>query len=124
MDHKNEQISFEFDEWLGIARRDPDAFEKMRRSAIDSVISQAPPANQQRLRCLQWRIDQERRRARTPLAACIRISQMMWESVTGQGGLLQALRRLQGYPEAHDGVIGDVPRLPREAVVVDLSERL
>ncbi len=122
---QRDSSSFEFDKWAGMAADDPDTFEAMRRAAIDEVIASAPESSQPRLRGLQWRIDQERRRARTPLAACIRISQMMWESVTGESGLLRALRRLQGITDggAADAVVGDVPRLPREAVVVSLAER-
>ncbi|MGB5254986.1 MAG: hypothetical protein WBN68_19940, partial [Sedimenticolaceae bacterium] len=41
--------------------------------------------------------DQERSLARTPLAACLRISSMMWRQVLGPGGLndrLDDLRRV------------------------------
>ncbi len=116
--------SIEFETWAELAENDPPAFEDLRQAAIDEAIQQAPASSRQRLRGLQWRIDQERRRARTPLAACIRISQMMWESVTGNGGLLQALRGLQGVgDESADMAMGDIPRLPREAVVVSLADR-
>ena len=84
----------DFDHWSAIASSDPERFEQMRQAVIDEVISRAPQRQQQRLRCLQWRIDQERRLAHTPLAACIRISTMMWDQVTGQGGLIQALKHL------------------------------
>ncbi len=122
---KNEAFSsVEFEAWADLAENDPPAFEDLRQAAIEEAIQQAPAGSQQRLRGLQWRIDQERRRARTPLAACIRISQMMWESVTGDGGLLQALRGLQAASnEPADMAMGDIPRLPREAVVVSLAER-
>ncbi len=116
--------TIEFEAWAELAENDPPAFEDLRQAAIEEAIQQAPLGSQQRLRGLQWRIDQERRRARTPLAACIRISQMMWESVTGDGGLLQALRGLQGVGnESADMAMGDIPRLPREAVVVSLADR-
>jgi hypothetical protein len=78
-----------------MARTDPDAFERMRLAAIESVIESAPLENQQRLRRLQWRIDQERRLARTPMAACLRISRMMWRTVLGEGGLQQRFSELQ-----------------------------
>lgn len=85
----------DFDHWSAIADSDPEQFEQMRQAVIDEVIARAPERQQQRLRCLQWRIDQERRLAGTPLAACIRISDMMWDQVTGPSGLLQALHRLK-----------------------------
>ena len=59
---------------------------KIRRSssaggeaAIRAVIEQAPPEHRARLRQLQFRIDLERRRAKTPLGATVRLQSMMWE---------------------------------------------
>lgn len=85
----------DFDTWSELARNDPEAFEKMRLEAIAAVIESAPEANRERLRRLQWRIDQERRLAHTPLAACMRISRMMWRSVLGPGGLQDRFAELQ-----------------------------
>lgn len=85
----------DFETWAQLAREDPEAFEARRREAIAELIESAPERSRERLRCLQWRIDQERRLARTPLAACMRISQMMWRSVLGEGGLQQRLDELQ-----------------------------
>jgi hypothetical protein len=85
----------DFETWARLAKEDPDAFEQRRLEAIAEVIESAPEHSRERLRCLQWRIDQERRLARTPLAACVRISQMMWRSVLGDGGLQQRLGDLQ-----------------------------
>jgi hypothetical protein len=67
----------------------------MRLAAIQAAIDGAPEANRERLRRLQWRIDQERRLARTPLAACIRISRMMWRAVLGPNGLRDRVAELQ-----------------------------
>ena len=77
----------DFDTWSAVARTDPQTFEEMRLAAIQAAIDSAPEANRERLRRLQWRIDQERRLARTPLAACVRISRMMWHRVLGPNGL-------------------------------------
>ena len=81
----------EFDHWAQMAIADPDAFEARRSHLIEAFISSVPPERQPRLRGLQWRIDQVRRSARTPLASCIRISRMMWDSVLGEGGLHEVL---------------------------------
>lgn len=81
----------EFDHWARLAVVDPDAFEARRSRLVEDFISSVPPERQLRLRRLQWRIDQIRRRARTPLAACIHISRMMWDSVLGDGGLHETL---------------------------------
>jgi len=84
----------DFDQLSELATQNPDLFENLRRQAIDDVIAKAPQAQRHRLRCLQWRIDQERRRSASALGACIRISRMMWESVAGRGGLLDHLDRV------------------------------
>ena len=81
----------EFDHWAHLAVADPDAFEARRSRLIEAFISSVPAERQPRLRGLQWRIDQVRRTARTPLASCIRISRMMWDSVLGAGGLHEVL---------------------------------
>ncbi len=81
----------EFDHWAQLAVADPDAFEARRSRLIEDFISSVPAERQPRLRGLQWRIDQIRRSSRTPLASCIRISRMMWDSVLGEGGLHEVL---------------------------------
>jgi hypothetical protein len=91
-----------FNEWFKLAEQDPSAFESIRRTLIDELIESAPTEQQQRLRCLQWRIDQERRRSSSPLGACIRMSNMMWERVTGKNGLLENVGRLRGIEHSQD----------------------
>jgi hypothetical protein len=86
------QYAFDFGCWMRLARSDPQAFERRRREVLEAVIRQAAPARRHRLEGLQCRIDLERRRARTPMAACLRLSSMMWESVNDE--LAPALRRL------------------------------
>ncbi|MCB1790968.1 MAG: DUF3135 domain-containing protein [Gammaproteobacteria bacterium] len=93
-DKKTAEI--DFDTWSEVARTNPEAFEAMRLKAIEDVIAGAPEHNRERLRRLQWRIDQERRLARTPMAACMRISRMMWRAVLGPNGLNDRLAELQG----------------------------
>ncbi len=82
----------DFDEWQALARSDPEAFEVMRRRVLQSVIERAPERSRRRLKGLQWRVDQVRRRAVSPMAACISLSDMMWEAFAGDNGLAQALR--------------------------------
>ncbi|MCP5304858.1 MAG: DUF3135 domain-containing protein [Chromatiaceae bacterium] len=94
MDKKN-TAEIDFDTWSAVARDDPAAFEAMRLEAIEAVIAGAPEANRERLRRLQWRIDQERRLARTPMGACLRISRMMWRAVLGPNGLNDRFAELQ-----------------------------
>lgn len=105
MDTKN-KAEIDFDLWSEVARTDPEAFEKMRQQAIEAAIDSAPEANRERLRRLQWRIDQERRLARTPMAACMRISRMMWRAVLGPNGLNDRFAELQ---RLFNGQVGETP---------------
>lgn len=99
--------TFDFDRWSELASRDPEGFEARRTQAIEAAIRQAPARTQARLRRLQWKLDQVRRTSGTPLAACIRMHNMMWDSVYGRGGLLESLNRdpRRGLPTQPDNVV-------------------
>ena len=56
------------------------------------MIDNTPGEHKQRLRGLQWRIDMERRKVKDPLVRCQKVFSMMWTSVYGDNGLLQALQ--------------------------------
>lgn len=92
--------AIDFDDWSQLAARDPDGFERRRSEVLEEFIQQAPENRRLRLRRLQWRIDRARERAPTPLAACVKISQMMWDSLAGDDGLLEAMEGLRGRPPA------------------------
>lgn len=85
---------FDFDEWSALAKSDPVTFEQKRLALIEEFLRELPPHDQKRLRGLQFRIDMERRRARTPMAACLKLSAMMWDSLLGSRGLKNALDSL------------------------------
>lgn len=71
-----------FDVMLDLARNDPDQLEALRKQLTSEVINGATgEARKRRLEGLQFRVDMERRRAATPLAATIRISEMMAKSL-------------------------------------------
>ena len=82
----------DFDEAMKLASTDPEAFEQYRRDVIEALIARAPERNRHHLRCLQWRIEQERRRASSPIAACVKLYRMMWESYAGECGLIDTIR--------------------------------
>ncbi len=84
----------DFDVWAQLAESDPVGFEAKRAQVIEDVIQGMPEHRRQRLRCLQWKIDQVRQQCNTPMAAVIKLSEMMWDSLVGQGGLKDALERL------------------------------
>ncbi len=71
-----------FDVLLDLARNDPEGLEALRQTLTSSIIDAAPSeANRRRLRGLQFQVDMEREKARTPLAATIRISELMCQSL-------------------------------------------
>jgi len=85
----------DFDEAMELARKDPEAFEQYRRDVIEALIARAPERNRQHLRCLQWRIEQERKLASNPIAACVKLYQMMWDSFAGESGLVDTIHNVR-----------------------------
>ena len=71
---------FDFKEWSELAQTDPERFEARRNRIINEAIRRVPTNRQQMLRGLQWRVDRVRELKRTPLAACIAITDMMWDT--------------------------------------------
>jgi hypothetical protein len=121
----------DFESWSELARSDPQAFEARRTRLLEEIIRSAPPHRQDRLRRLQWRIDQIRRTSRTPLAACNRLQQLMLDTVYGPNGLLDAMKRVQAHSETPPralarpaSVLPFRPRGgPRRATPEDVSRR-
>ena len=70
----------DFDELAMLAKQDPQKFEALREKLCNELIDSAPEPQRRRLRGLQFQVDMERRKAATPMAACIRISEMMHTS--------------------------------------------
>lgn len=93
-DSSSEKKGFEFTDWSKLAISDLTAFESKRKQVIEDFIQSVPKARQHRLRCLQWRIDQTRKLSKNPMDACIKLSQLMMESVYGENGLINALQGL------------------------------
>ena len=117
MSYLNRQ-AMDFEQWSELASRDPDAFEERRREMIESMIEAASLRCQKRLRGLQWRIDQVRDHSPNPMAACISLSNMMWESFAGDEGLAETLNRRhpprKGLSSTKEGDQGQIiPFSPR-----------
>lgn len=91
---QNINTEFDFDEWVRLAKEDPEAYEDMRQKMIQEVIDNTSPEVKRRMEGLQWKIDQIRSTSTNPMASCLKISQMMWENVTGEDGLLDHMRQL------------------------------
>lgn len=71
---------FNFKEWAELAQSDPERFEARRNRVINETIRRFPDGRHEMLHRLQWRVDRIRELKKTPLAACIAISGLMWES--------------------------------------------
>lgn len=108
--------AFAFDHWASLARHDPRAFEAARRALLQSLIESAPLTQRRRLAGLQWRIDRERERSDNPMASCIKVSNMMWDKVLGEGGLVDNLEQLSGVKPVRQ-------RVHRQAAVFPFKRR-
>lgn len=84
-----------FEEWSALAEDDPQAFEQLRKEVISDFLDHIPEHQQLRLRRLQWRIDQVRDRSSNPMSATLDLYSMMWDRVTGEGGMLDVLGTMQ-----------------------------
>ena len=83
----------DFDAWVSLASNDPETFEQQRSQVIHRAIQRAPARKRLRLTRLQWQLDRIRETSSTPMAACLRMHAMMWQSVEGENGLLACLQQ-------------------------------
>lgn len=109
-------MTLNFDEWMELARQDPAAFERQRGQAIEELILQSPPQMQQKLQCLQWRIDMERNRSKNAMEACTRVYSMMWNRVYDHDGLLDKLSLLLKVNDAATAATISTP--PKSAKIL------
>ncbi len=87
--HSINEIDFEH--WVTLASTDPQKFEQLRQDKISAIIERTTGHRKQRLQGLQWRIDAIRNQHKSSAAAaCIAISELMWETFEQLSGLLQA----------------------------------
>lgn len=80
----------DFDVLLGLAQNDPEQLEQIRQQLTVETINAAPGYLRRRLRGLQFKIDSTRTLAKTPLAACIQLTQMMHQSFEELRGALNS----------------------------------
>ena len=111
---KNSLTELDFDAAMELARSDPEAFEQYRQDVIEALIARAPERNRQHLRCLQWRIDQVRERSSNPIAACVKLYRMMWDSFAGECGLIDTMCNIRNTPQ-------NINSLQPKAKVLSLS---
>lgn len=110
---RNDSLDFDF--WMQLAKDDPKAFESTRQEKIEELINRAPRELRRRLRGLQWQVDQARHLAGSPMASCLAISDMMWDSLhqlqQHQSGLsrLQQGQPLPAVPPASSATVLNFP---------------
>ena len=95
----------DFDALVELAETDPPALEALRERLTNQVIKGAANSGtQRRLKGLKFRIDAERRRSPDALTACLRLSELMYESLAELKWALEAPdvllaeRRQQPHP--------------------------
>ncbi len=88
-------VNNNFEYLANLAASNPDKFEEHREKLINEFIQKMPSDKKDWLKKIQWRVDQARRQAKTPIGACILISNMMMESVYGRDGMLKSLESLE-----------------------------
>ena len=69
-----------FDELKVMAEERPEDLEQLRAKMTEELLEGVPEERRRRLKGLDFRISMERQRAKNPMQACIRISQMMMDS--------------------------------------------
>lgn len=99
MKNKEPNKEFDFDHWVQLAQEDPDQFEIQRQQKIEQMIESVPEEIRHRIKGLQWQIDQARTSAKNPMASCLKISSMMWDTVLGDDGLVQTIENLGKTPK-------------------------
>jgi len=102
-----------FDQMLKMARTDPGRLETLRRTLTQQVIDNAAsPDSARKLRGLQFRVDTEINRARSPLDAALRVSNLMCRS----------LARLRHAIEAPDVLLAPVAAGTSNVVALPLVD--
>ncbi|WP_022962336.1 DUF3135 domain-containing protein [Halopseudomonas pelagia] len=100
-----------FDEMKIMALEQPEALENLRQLLTAELIKNAPPCRRRRLEGLAFVIEAERRKARNPMQACIRLSRMM----------LDSLVELKESLDMHRPC--NAPEEPRTAIVIPFGKR-
>jgi hypothetical protein len=118
MQNFSNSTEFDFDRWARLAKDDPEAYEDMRREMVQEILDNTSPEIKRRMQGLQWQIDQVRSTSANPMASCLKISQMMWDRVLGEDGLLENLQRLNN-PD-----IDKLNRPKESATIIELKDGL
>jgi len=80
MSHSDNGLEPNIDNLFSWAENQPDLLQQWLEQEVKDLIENAPVSHQDKLRGLQFKIEMEKRRAKNPLASCIAISNLMYES--------------------------------------------
>ncbi len=70
-----------FDELKTLYETDPPAAEEKAKQIINEYISTLEPEKQQRAQAFQWRIEQDLKKFKDPIARLNRMVEMFWKGV-------------------------------------------
>jgi len=107
----------DWEEWVRLARENPEKFERERTAAIEELIMSQSAETRHRNRQLQWKINAIRQTSPNSMSACVRIYEMLMDSVYGPDGLLAAIELLRGRN-------GETGRLAKQCSPVKKKGRL
>jgi hypothetical protein len=79
--------------WAQLARKNHDEYLERRSGALAALIATAPSDIQAQLMALQEHIDIIHTREKTTIGACLKLSNMMWDIVLGENGMVEHLDR-------------------------------
>lgn len=86
--------SFNFDAAKRLFEEEPERAERLRSELIEAFIA-AHPESAEKLRQLQWRIDQVRAHYKdSPLGSCVVVNRMLMEQMYAKGGFIYAVNAL------------------------------
>lgn len=85
--------NFNFDEWAGLYKTDPETFERKRREVLEAEIAKAPVDQRAMLRLIQLECDTAHE-TMDPLTATAAISEMMIHKVNQLKAPLTNLREI------------------------------
>lgn len=83
-----------FEYQANLAKTDPERLQRELMEEFEKFLLQVPPERHQELRQLQWRIDMERKKARNPTDAMVRLQKMMWRQFYAEDGFVFAVKQL------------------------------
>ncbi len=106
-----------FEELVILAKEDPKEFEALRAHLCDQILSQAPEHIARRLQGLQFKIDMERRRSKTAMASCLKLSSMMNDSLIE---LKEVLSNPEEFLRAHQASIQITNKKRSSAEIIPL----